>query len=64
MEIHNENLHKVFKISQLYEHVNSGAAGLHVFYKYMPHIITNTPKCHILNVRGELEYITKSYDCE
>jgi len=58
------NLHTVFKIFQLYEHVNSGAAGLHVFYKYMPLFIINTLQCHILNVRVELEYITESYDCE
>ena len=48
----------------MYEHVNSGAAGLHVFYIYIPHVIINTLKCHILNVRVELEYITKSYDSE
>jgi len=64
MEIHNENLHTVFKICQLHEHVNSGVAGLHVFYKYMPHFIINTLQCHILNVGVELEYITESYDCE
>jgi len=64
MEIHNGSLHTVFKICQMYEHVNSGAAGLHVFYIYIPHVIINTLKCHILNVRVELEYITKSYDSE
>jgi hypothetical protein len=64
MEKQNENVQTIFKICQLYEHVNSGAAGLHVFYKYVSRVIINTLKCHILNVRLEQEYITKSYDCE
>jgi len=63
MEIYNEKLHTVFKICQLCRHVNSGAVSLHVFYKYMSHVIINTLKCHIPNVSAELEYITESYDC-
>jgi hypothetical protein len=60
MEIHNENLHTVFIMCELYEPVNSGEAGLHVSYKHMSHVIINTLKCHILYVCVELENITKA----